>query len=94
MGSTGFRPGGIAWFLSFAYYTCRILAFAVFIRVIVSWFMISRYNLLLILLDDVTEPLLSPLRRIVPRLGMFDITPLIAVAFLYFIPFVLNRLLA
>ena len=91
--STGFRSGGIAWFLSFVSYACLILSFAVFTRVIVSWFMISRYNLLLILLDDITEPLLSRVRRIVPRFGVFDLTPLIAIALLYFIPLVLNRLL-
>jgi len=89
-GSTG--PVGIAWFLSFVYYLCRILVFAVFIRVILSWFMISRYNRIVVLLDDVTEPILSPLRRVVPRLGMFDVTPLVAFAILYFIPFILNRI--
>ena len=37
-----------------------------------SWFMIGRRNLLVGLLDDITEPILSPLRRIVPRLGIFE----------------------
>lgn len=91
-GSTGFRPEGIAWFLGFVYYLCRILVFAVFIRAILSWFTVSRYNQLVVLLDDVTEPILSPLRRVVPRLGMFDITPLVAFAILYFIPFILSRI--
>ena len=86
---TGFEVVWLAWFLGFVYYLCRILAFAIFIRAILSWFAISRYNLFMVLLDDITEPLLSPLRQVVPRLGMFDITPLIAIIILYFIPSIL-----
>jgi len=33
-------------------------------------------------LDQITEPILSPLRRIVPRIGMIDITPLVAIILL------------
>jgi YggT family protein len=58
-----------------------------------SWFMLGRYNLFIALLDDVAEPVLSPLRRVIPRLGMFDITPLIAIVILYFISFIIVRLI-
>ena len=34
------------------------------------------------MLDQITEPILSPLRRIVPRIGMIDITPLVAIILL------------
>lgn len=93
MSDTGFEVGGLAWFLGFVYYLCRILAFAIFVRAILSWFAISRYNLFMVLLDDVTEPLLSPLRQVVPRVGMFDITPLIAIIILYFIPSIIIGLI-
>ena len=91
--STGFRPLAITWLAGSIYYLCRILTFAIFIRVILSWFRIGRRNLLVDLLDDITEPILSPLRRIVPRLGIFDVTPIIAIAVLYFIPFILSHIL-
>jgi YggT family protein len=29
-------------------------------------------------LDAITEPILQPLRQIVPRIGMIDITPMVA----------------
>ena len=83
----------ISWFLGFVYHLCHILVFAIFIRAILSWFTISRYNLFVILLDNVTEPILSPLRRVVPRLAMFDITPLIAIAILYIIPLIIYAIL-
>jgi YggT family protein len=37
------------------------------------------------MLDQITEPILAPLRRIVPRIGMIDITPLVAIILLQFL---------
>ena len=91
---TGFQPFLLIWLIGFINYFCRILAYVVFARVIISWFNVSRYNKFVILLDDVTEPILSPLRRIIPRLGIFDITPLIAMLILYFIPVIITHLIS
>ena len=91
--NSGFNLSVIGWVVGFVYYLCRILAFTIFVRAILSWFTVSRYNLLVTLLDDVVRPILSPLRRMVPRLGMFDFTPLIAIALLYIIPVVLRAIL-
>ncbi|MFC1962882.1 YggT family protein [Chloroflexota bacterium] len=84
----------VGWFLGFVSYICRILVYAVFFRAILSWFTTSRSNVLVVFLDHLTEPILSPLRRMVPRLGVFDITALIAIAILYAIPPILKYLLA
>ncbi len=89
---TGFQPFVLDWFIGFVYYLCRILSYVVFARVILSWFNLSRNNILPVILDDITEPILSPLRRIVPRLGVFDITPVIAIVILYFISIIITRL--
>lgn len=91
--NSGFNVSAIGWVVGLVYYLCRILAITIFVRAILSWFTVSRYNLLVTLLDDVVGPILSPLRRIVPRLGMFDITPLVAVVLLYIIPVVLRAIL-
>lgn len=91
--NSGFNVSMVGWVVGFVYYLCRILAFAIFIRAVSSWFTVSRYNILVTLLDDVVRPILSPLRRMVPRLGMFDITPLIAVVLLYIIPVTLRAIL-
>jgi len=50
----------------------------IFIRIIFSWVTISYSNRLMRLLVNATEPLLGPLRRIVPLVGAFDISPIIA----------------
>ena len=63
---------------------CEVLTFTIFIRVILSWF-VTRPNTLTIILDKITEPILAPLRRIIPRAGMFDFTPLVAIILLQLI---------
>ena len=55
-----------------------MLTAAIFIRVLLSWFPIDPRNPLVTLLYDVTEPILEPLRRVIPRMGMFDLSPLVA----------------
>ncbi|MFC2062553.1 YggT family protein [Chloroflexota bacterium] len=92
--NTGFQPVAMAWLVGFLYYLCRIFIYAIIIRAILSWFVRSRQNLILILLDDITQPLLSPLRRVIPRLGVFDLSPLIAIGILYLISFLFGLLLA
>ena len=64
---------------------CRILFVFILLRTIVSWFNISPQSRLVYLLDQITEPLLAPLRRLVPQLGVFDLTPLVAVILLEFV---------
>ncbi len=55
-----------------------VLTYAILARALLSWFPISPGSPIVRLLDDITEPILSPLRRVVPRLGMMDITPIVA----------------
>lgn len=57
-----------------------ILTGAIIIRVLFSWFAMGNAGGPVIrLLDDITEPVLGPLRRVIPTLGMIDISPLIAI---------------
>jgi len=71
-------------FLNFIRLLCEVLTFAIFVRVILSWF-VTRPNTLTVILDKITEPILAPLRRIIPRAGMFDFTPLVAIILLQLI---------
>ena len=50
----------------------------IFMRIIFSWGMVSYGNRLMRFLVDTTEPLLGPLRRMIPPLGKFDISPIVA----------------
>ena len=91
--TTGFQPVLLVWLFGFVYYLCRILTYAIIIRAILSWFIRSRQNLIFVILDDINEPVLAPLRRIIPRFGMFDLSPLAAIIILYVITLIFRLLL-
>lgn len=55
-----------------------ILLLLIFARIIFSWGQISYANRIMRFLIRTTEPLLGPLRRIVPPLGSMDISPIVA----------------
>ena len=51
----------------------------IIIRIVFSWGRVSYRNRLMKFLVDVTEPLLGPLRRLIPPLGWIDISPIVAI---------------
>jgi len=55
-----------------------IYSLLIFLRIILSWGMTSYSNRLTRFLVNTTEPLLGPLRRMVPTVGVFDISPIVA----------------
>lgn len=69
-------PTGI--FVMLVRLTFDVLRLAIIIVVLVSWLPISPFSGWVRWAFALTEPLLAPLRQIVPRLGMFDITPFVA----------------
>jgi len=62
-----------------------IMYFLLFARIILSWFQVNPYNELVQILYKITEPILSPFRRIPLRAGMFDLTPILAFLALWFL---------
>jgi len=63
----------------------QLLWFAILIRALLSWFSPNPSNPLVQALDAITEPILQPLRQIIPRIGMLDITPLVALLVIGFL---------
>ncbi|MFC1988871.1 YggT family protein [Chloroflexota bacterium] len=69
----------------------RALALAIFIRAVMSWVSPGQTNMPTSLLYQVTEPILAPLRRIIPRMGMMDLSPLAAIIILQVLAAVFSR---
>lgn len=69
-------PAGLFIFL--VQLTFGVLRLAIILVVIVSWLPISPFSPWVRWAFSLTEPILRPLRDVVPRLGMFDITPIVA----------------
>jgi YggT family protein len=72
-------------FFTFANYLILILTLAIVVQAVLSWFPGALESQFGRILTDITEPVLAPLRRIVPRVGMIDITPMVAILVLFFI---------
>ena len=69
-----------------------LLTIAVFIRIILSWFNMDPSSPLIQALNSITEPILDPIRRIVPRIGMFDLSPIVALILLRVVSVALQQL--
>ena len=74
-------PVAIAGYLLFGF--LGLYTLAIFIRIIFSFVGMSYGNRLMRFFYRTTEPLLGPLRRMVPPLGMFDISPIVAFIILW-----------
>lgn len=64
---------------------CTILYWLIFARIIISWFPIDPFSSPVQFLQQVTDPILEPLRRIPLRIGMMDFTPLLAFFMIYIV---------
>ncbi|HJP84657.1 MAG TPA: YggT family protein [Gemmatimonadaceae bacterium] len=73
-------------------WTFTILKTALIVRVISSWLPISPYSAWVNWSYRLSEPILSPLRRVVPVLAGLDITPIVAYILLGIIENLLFRL--
>lgn len=60
------------------YLAFEAVLWALIIRVIASWFGMGRFNRWLRPAYVLTDWIITPLRRVIPPVGMFDFTPIIA----------------
>lgn len=70
----------------------QILILLIIASVILSYFM-DPYHPVRRGLDRIVEPMLAPIRRVVPLIGMLDISPLIMIILIQVIGNLLRRLL-
>ncbi len=86
----------ISYLVTFTNLFFTVLDWLIIIRILLSWFPnIDPYNPLVMILRQITDPLLEPARRVIPPLGMFDISPIVVLLVLDLIirPLVVNFLL-
>lgn len=68
------------------------LIVAIFLRAILSWFPLDPRAPYYRFLIRVTEPLLEPVRRVLPRLGAIDLSPMVVLLLLFLMVNVVERL--
>ena len=83
--------------ISFVSLLSTVLYFALLARVLLSWFQVgpsSPFYPVISILYQVTEPILAPIRRLLPRFGMMDFSPIVAFILLSIVQRVLTRALS
>ena len=70
----------------------QILSMLVIVHVILSFF-ISPYHLIRQTVDRLVEPLLAPIRQILPQTGVFDFSPLVLLILIQLIAGILISIL-
>ena len=84
-------PGGI--FRLLVAWTFDFLKIALLVRVLSSWLPVSPYSPWIRWSYVVSEPILKPLRQVIPSMGPIDITPIIAYFIISFLQGAVLRLL-
>lgn len=71
--------------LTFVNILVWVLGAAILARVIVSWLAVGprTNNPLVAFIYQITEPILAPIRRVLPRTGMIDLSPMVALLLLW-----------
>ena len=82
------------YFVTFVNVLGTVLYVAILGRVIISWLPISSENPIVVMLYQVTEPILGPIRAILPRMGMLDLSPIVAILLIGLIQRVLVSVLS
>lgn len=85
--------GDILWWVLLAYLV------AVFARIIIAWLPVKwprSVRPLVVLIYDITEPLLSPLRRVMPVIPLgegtgLDLSPTVLVFLIFFLQWLVRR---
>jgi YggT family protein len=71
----------------------QALILLVILSAILSFFM-PPFHTVRRTIDQIIEPLLLPIRRVVPLVGMFDFSPLVLIILIQIVSFALIRLLS
>ena len=60
----------------------QVLSLAILFRVLISWVDPTGNMRISQILRDITEPILAPIRNLLPNVGMFDFSPIVAMLLL------------
>jgi len=89
--SAAFKANNAKALIGFVLYgLLSIYILFIFIRFISSWFVFTR-NTFLGFVQRVTDPILIPARRLIPTIGMFDISAMLVLLLLGFLQTIILR---
>lgn len=90
--TSGVITGNVKAFVGFVIYAVlSIYVLFIFIRFLSSWFVFTR-NTFLGFVQRVTDPVLIPFRRLIPPIGMFDISAMLLLLLIGFLQAIVLRI--
>lgn len=72
----------------------QMLMWAVIARSLLSWFPVDQNSTVYQVLWRVTEPIIEPIRRVLPSSGMLDMSPMVAIMALIVLSYLVSSLQA
>ncbi|MCU0491764.1 MAG: YggT family protein [Chloroflexaceae bacterium] len=79
--------------MTFLTFLFQILSLLILARVLISWIDPMGNMRATQILHELTEPILAPIRSILPNIGMIDLSPLVAMLLLQLVgTFIINAL--
>lgn len=71
----------------------RLYTFVIFARILITWVPnLDPYHPAVVMLRQVTDPVLEPARNLIPAIGMIDISPIVVLIILSFLERILLQL--
>ena len=71
-----------------------IMQFAIIARALISWFDQGMRSTISRFLVQLTEPIIAPIRRVLPTAGMIDFSPMVALLLIWVLMQLLNTAVA
>ncbi|HPF20783.1 MAG TPA: YggT family protein [Syntrophomonas sp.] len=72
----------------------EVYSFLIIAQVLMSWIPHDRYHPVFRFIEEITEPVLTPFRRLIPSVGGIDFSPIIALMALELVRRIILSLLA
>ncbi len=82
----------MGYLISFIVVVAELLSALIIFRALLSWFPISREGTFYQIIYSATEPILSPLRNLIPPVGGMDLSPMVAIVVLQVIEMLFSSL--
>lgn len=83
----------VEFFIVFINILADIFVLLVIASILLSYFM-SPYHPVRRAIDQIVEPFLTPIRRVVPLVGMFDFSPLVLIVLVQILNYILVGVLS
>ncbi len=69
-----------------------ILSVAIVGRTLLSWVNLGNDHPIVVIVVQITEPILGPIRRLLPNTGNMDFSPIVAIVALLLIRYVIGKI--